>query len=36
MSGELDDMYLAFMNNQLPPIWHKVSYASLKPLMSWF
>ena len=36
MSQDLDDMYLAFMNNQLPPIWHKVSYASLKPLSSWF
>lgn len=32
MSQDLDDMYLAFLNNQLPPIWKKVSYASLKPL----
>ncbi|KRX08296.1 P-loop containing nucleoside triphosphate hydrolase [Pseudocohnilembus persalinus] len=36
MSQDLDDMYLAFLNNQLPPIWKKVSYASLKPLSGWF
>lgn len=29
-------MYLAFQNNVLPGIWRKVSYASLKPLASWF
>jgi dynein heavy chain len=29
-------MYIAFLNNTLPPIWKKVSYASLKPLSSWF
>ena len=29
-------MYLAFQNNTLPGIWRKVSYASLKPLASWF
>ncbi|KAL4470156.1 hypothetical protein ABPG72_009081 [Tetrahymena utriculariae] len=36
MSQELDDMYLSFLNNFLPPIWKKVSYSSLKPLSSWF
>ena len=36
MSQELDEMYLAFLNNQLPQIWKKVSYASLKPLASWY
>ena len=36
MSQELDEMYLAFQNNVLPGIWKKVSYASLKPLASWF
>lgn len=36
MSQELDEMYLAFQNNMLPGIWKKVSYASLKPLASWF
>jgi dynein heavy chain len=29
-------MYIAFQNNGLPGIWKKVSYASLKPLSSWF
>lgn len=36
MSQELDEMYIAFINNQLPSIWKKVAYASLKPLASWF
>lgn len=35
MSSDLDDMYTAFMNNQLPGIWEKVSFASLKTLGSW-
>ncbi len=35
MSADLDDMYSAFMNNKLPPIWEKVSFASLKTLASW-
>lgn len=29
MSQDLDDMYLSLLNNQLPPNWKKVSYASL-------
>ena len=36
MSQELDDMYTAFLNNQLPNNWKKVSYPSLKPLGSWY
>jgi dynein heavy chain len=36
MSQELDEMYLAFQNNALPGLWKKVSFASLKPLSSWF
>jgi dynein heavy chain len=36
MSADLDMMYTSFMNNQLPPIWEKVSFASLKTLGSWF
>jgi dynein heavy chain len=35
MSSDLDAMYTAFMNNQLPGIWEKVSFASLKSLGSW-
>ena len=35
MSADLDDMYSSFMNNKLPPIWEKVSFASLKTLASW-
>jgi dynein heavy chain len=36
MSQDLDLMYVAFTNNQLPANWRKVSFASLKPLNSWF
>jgi dynein heavy chain len=35
MSAELDAMYTAFMNNQVPGIWESVSFASLKTLGSW-
>ena len=35
MSLDLDAMYTACMNNQLPPIWTKVSFATLKTLASW-
>ena len=28
MSADLDAMYSCFLNNQLPPIWEKVSFAS--------
>mmetsp|Transcript_1422 Transcript_1422/g.4304 ORF Transcript_1422/g.4304 Transcript_1422/m.4304 type:complete len:1452 (+) Transcript_1422:2-4357(+) len=38
MTGELDDMYNAMLNNQVPNIWTKggIGYPSLKPLSSWF
>lgn len=29
-------MYLAFLNNVIPPNWAKQSYSTLKPLASWF
>jgi len=35
MSADLDNMYSSFINNKLPPIWEKVSFASLKSLASW-
>lgn len=35
MSSELDNMYIAFTNSQVPPIWQAVSFASLKGLGSW-
>jgi len=38
MTGELDDMFNAELNNQVPDIWTKggVGYPCLKPLNSWF
>jgi len=35
MSSELDDMYVSFTNNVLPPVWTAVSFATLKTLGSW-
>lgn len=35
MSLELDRMYLAMINNQVPDLWTKVAYPSLKPLANW-
>ena len=35
MSQELDEMYSAFLKNQVPPNWVAVAYPSLKPLASW-
>jgi len=35
MSSDLDAMYTAFLNNQLPSIWERASFASLKTLGSW-
>jgi dynein heavy chain len=35
MSIELDLMYTAMINNQVPLLWEKVAYPSLKPLASW-
>lgn len=36
MSMELDRMYQSLLNNQVPLLWQKVSYPSLKNLASWF
>jgi dynein heavy chain len=38
MTGELDDMFNALLNNQKPTIWDKggIGYPSLKPLSSWY
>jgi len=35
MSSDLDAMYTSFLRNQVPSIWEKVSFASLKTLGSW-
>ncbi|DAZ98018.1 TPA: hypothetical protein N0F65_004508 [Lagenidium giganteum] len=35
MSSDLDNMYTAFLNGKVPPIWSAVGFASLKPLGSW-
>ena len=35
MSSDLDAMYTSFLNNQLPRIWERASFASLKSLGSW-
>ena len=28
-------MYYSLLNNQVPKIWEKLAYPSLKPLQSW-
>jgi dynein heavy chain len=35
MSGELEEMFDAFLNNRVPPKWTAAAYPSLKPLASW-
>ena len=35
MSSDLDAMYTSFLNNAVPGLWEKVSFASLKTLGSW-
>ncbi|KAL1130882.1 hypothetical protein AAG570_012123 [Ranatra chinensis] len=35
MSDALEDVYKAFMNNQIPKMWSAVAYPSLKTLGSW-
>jgi len=35
MSADLDGMYGSMLKNQVPVLWAKVSYPSLKPLSSW-
>lgn len=36
MTGDLDAMFSAMQNNQVPGMWEKTAYPSLKPLSSWF
>jgi len=36
MSQDLDNMYNSFIDGQVPEIWARVAYPSLKPLFSWF
>lgn len=36
LSEDLDKMYQSFLNDRVPQLWSDVSYASLKPLGSWF
>jgi len=35
MSPDLDDMYSALLNNQVPQVWAAAAYPSIKPLASW-
>ena len=35
MSEELESVYTAFTNNQVPNLWENAAYPSLKPLASW-
>jgi len=35
MSEELETVYNAFLNNQVPELWASAAYPSLKPLGSW-
>jgi len=36
MSSDLDRVFSALLDNQVPEMWSKVAYPSLKPLGSWF
>ena len=35
MSEELEMVYNAFLNNEVPTLWSNAAYPSLKPLGSW-
>jgi len=35
MTAELEDMGVSLFNNQVPSMWAKVAYPSLKPLAAW-
>ncbi|XP_046331899.2 dynein axonemal heavy chain 6-like [Haliotis rufescens] len=35
MSEELERVYNAFLNNQVPQLWANAAYPSLKPMASW-
>ena len=36
MSADLDKMYQKILNNQVPELWHKFAYPSMKALGAWF
>ena len=36
LSEDLDAMFNSFLNNQVPMLWEKKAYPSLKPLGSWY
>ena len=35
MSGDLESMYTSLLNNQVPGVWERAAYPSLKPLGGW-
>eukprot|EP00112_Aurelia_sp_Birch-Aquarium-sp1_P012490 Seg2627.4 transcript_id=Seg2627.4/GoldUCD/mRNA.D3Y31 product="Dynein heavy chain 6 axonemal" protein_id=Seg2627.4/GoldUCD/D3Y31 len=35
MSLQLDNVYMSFLNNEVPKLWENAAYPSLKPLASW-
>lgn len=35
LSVELEELCTSLTNNQVPEVWHKRAYPSLKPLASW-
>ncbi|XP_037662920.1 dynein heavy chain 6, axonemal isoform X2 [Choloepus didactylus] len=35
MSEEMEKVYQSFLNNQVPSLWSRTAYPSLKPLGSW-
>jgi len=35
LSAELEEVCNSLFNNQVPELWHKRAYPSLKPLASW-
>ncbi len=35
MSAEMEDMATALANNQVPRVWARAAYPSLKPLAAW-
>lgn len=36
MSAALGALYFSFLKNEVPAVWAKASYISMKPLASWF
>lgn len=35
MSEAIEEVFVAFLNNNVPNMWHKKGYNSLKSLGSW-